>query len=110
MTTVAILDDKGRLVGKEEVAAKAAAGRAPDPGDLPLDGTYKWTGTAYLPLGAGFGKIPKPPVDFLYVLRALIAAAPDGLPHEVALWAGWYDEHQRTQAEERVVLQRKLGA
>lgn len=92
MTTVAILDNKGRLTGYRQ-KRKAAVNDVvvPDSCDLPTDGSYFWDGAAFFPLGHGAGKVQgQPPVSDARVLHMIVRAMPD-LPAEAHAWADWFE-------------------
>lgn len=102
---IAVLDDNGVLTGAQEVDAGEAG---IDPGDLPIDGTYKWMvneklpdGGQFVPLGHGFGKIMvAPPYSTEYVLAIMIEANGDNAPAEAQRWLGWYNDNLRRREEE----------
>jgi len=77
-----------------------------DPGDLPLDGTYKWDEKrrAFVPLGHGFERVSeRPPVSDAYVLYLTARALGDKAPQEVRDWCRWYERSLKQRDEERAV-------
>jgi hypothetical protein len=98
---VAVLDPRGRLTGTREVD-KPKRGDI-DAGDLPADGSYKWIGTTFVPVGFGFGK-PKPPgVDRDRAVFLLIRALTEGrpIPQECRDWCNWWERHHERKGEGR---------
>lgn len=114
METIAVLDEKNRLVGYKEVE-KAAEEEVvfPNGGDLPIDGTYEWGGKSFAPLGHNYGK-PNPlpnGVDMhraIYLaLKALMNGQP--IPNEVSLWIEWYENNLKQRNEELELVKKKRG-
>lgn len=107
--TVAVLDGENKLIGYETV--ENAEGRivVPDGCDLPADGTYKWDPAkrSFIPLGFGFGRPGKPPVDEHYALFQVIRALGKEVGPEARAWADWYDQNLRQKTEERMVVLRR---
>lgn len=90
---VAVLDKNGRLTG---VAMKASLAKGDiEAGDLPADGTYRWIGKSFVPLGHGHGKPRRPGVDRDYALYLLMRALINGtpIPQECADWCAWYENN-----------------
>lgn len=103
MRRVSVLDENGHLVGDKLVkeGAKVPKGATDvDPGDLPLDGTYKWTGETFMPLGHGFRKPTRAPIPDSYALYLVIRALDTRVAKEARVWADWYEENLRQRAEE----------
>ncbi len=111
---IAVFDEKKRLFGTKR---KARPGKddvilpdncdlqddviLPDNCDLPTDGSYKWDGTCFVPLGHGFGPVvAKPPFSESSVLYLLVVALGDGAPHPAREWADWYAENLKVREEE----------
>lgn len=92
MPRVAVLDDKGLLIGSKQ-KSKLAKGEV-ECGDLPCDGSYRLKDSAFLPAGRGHGKPRNPPVSPYQALALLIRSVENGtpVPHECIDWADWYDE------------------
>ncbi len=107
MTTIAILDEKSRLIGlrwlEDEVVdseGEVISEREPVPRgavivvsecDLPTDGTYKWMpeDEYFMPVGHGLGKPGPAPISTETVVL-LLAANMDNPPQEVLDWMEWY--------------------
>lgn len=95
---IAVLDQKGVLIGSRELGddAKLAAKDIPI-GDLPTDGTYRWNRTHFIPVGFGFGhgKPSAPGVNrdraIYMMMKALLAGKP--LPQECQQWVDWYERN-----------------
>ena len=101
-TLVAVLDSKSRLIGTKW---KTRPGKddflLPRGCDLPLDGSYKLIGKAFVPLGHGFEKPSPPPYGVEAVLFAMIRAlAPDAVPHEAREWADWFEGNLKVREDE----------
>ena len=102
MYMVAVLDDQRRLIGtnKKKTLVKGDV-NLPLNCDLPLDGTYKWSGESFTPLGHGFGPVvAKPPYSESAVLFRLVEAMGEKAPHECKKWAGWYAENLKVREDE----------
>lgn len=98
---VAVLQKNGLLTG---VVMKAALGpNDVDAGDLRADGTYRWTGSTFVPLGHGHGKPKRPDVGrdrAVYLLmRALLEDKP--IPQECADWCAWYENSGLAERDAR---------
>lgn len=100
--TVAILDEKKRLVGyKRKVKIGPLDVVVPDNCDLPTNGIYKWDGNRFVPLGHGFPPVvARPPATMDEVMLEII----DGLgkktgPKAIA-WAEWYRQNLLQREEE----------
>lgn len=115
MTTIAVLDDRLRLVGYKKLTngKKVQAGDVvvPDDCDLPPDGTYKWIKPeglegSFVPLGHGFGKPMRPPVSDVHVLY-LLAKNMENPPAEVTDWTTWYETNLQSAQEERAEARAK---
>jgi len=102
MHNTAVLDNQGRLTGFK-AKKKLGPGDVEVPAncDLPTDGTYRWTGTEFMPLGRGYGQVrERPPVSEARVLYMLVRAGAN-LPAECGLWADWYEAHMLRRERER---------
>ncbi len=99
---IAVLDANKRLTGtKMAMKPGQDAVLLPDGCDLPMDGSYKWDGTCFVPLGHGFGPVvARPPVSETTVLYHLIDALGDKAPHPAREWADWYVENLKVRDEE----------
>lgn len=111
---VAILDAEAALIGIEEVSDAEARDRVVVPPniDLPLDGTYKWVGDHFVPLGYEFGK-PTPPqispdhASYLF-MRAQLDGTP--IPAEVHIYADWYRDTILPRVEEKRIGDKRRSA
>ncbi|MCE8042426.1 hypothetical protein HOP60_09700 [Halomonas daqingensis] len=92
MPRVAVLDDKGLLIGSKQ-KSKLAKGDV-ECGDLPCDGSHRLIDGAFWPVGRGRGKPRNPPVSPYQALAQLIRSVENGapVPQECTAWADWYDE------------------
>lgn len=99
---VAILDKSGRLVGEKMVVGRLLTGEI-EAGDLPIDGSYKWTGTEFIPLGHGHGKPSNPPVTMAHAVYLMMRAMVNGqpIPQECADWCAWYERSGLAEKEGR---------
>lgn len=111
MKRVPILDARSRLIGADMVPV-TVENDMPDPGDLPLTGTYVWDGVqkVYRPAGLGMGKVvnPVPPYSTEYVMVRLIEYlidrdGPDALPGPALEWREWFNSDLRLREDERHV-------
>lgn len=113
MKVFAVLNKHKHLVGKIEVDDEAVPvdGQvAIDPGDLALNGSYKWDPElkAFLPLGWGLGfAATRGPTPETMVLYYVVRAVWDAVPQEVRDWATWYEQHRRERDERAVFSQRR---
>ncbi len=107
MTTIAILDEKSRLIGlrlldmgkvdtegeviSEGETAPEGAVIVVDECDLPVDGTYKWMpeDKCFMPVGHGLGKPGPSPISTEEVIL-LLATYMDNPPQEILDWMEWY--------------------
>lgn len=110
MIRVAVLDDNNRLIGADHVAEGAKD--HVEIGDLPTDGSYKWSDSekCFIPLGHGFGKPSTPPCPIDHIVRLLITELVDSgkhPPEPIVRWAEWYDENLLRRNEEKLMLPRK---
>ncbi len=106
---IAVLDANKRLVGTTK---KARPGKddvvLPDNCDLAVDGSYKWDGKRFVPLGHGFGPVvARPPISETAVLYLLIDALGDDAPHMARGWADWYAKNLKVREEEQAIRTRK---
>ena len=104
-TLVAVLDGKSRLIGtKWKVRPAKGDFLLPNGCDLPMDGSYKLIGKAFVPLGHGFEKPSPPPYGTDTVLFVMIRAAldltPDAVPHEAREWADWFEGNLKVREDE----------
>lgn len=91
---VAKLDGDKRLVGYREVKRLTQDHvEVPDGCDLPTDGTYRWDGKSFVPLGHGYGKPPRPPVASDYAMFLMMKAWLNDStpPAECVAWVEWYE-------------------
>lgn len=98
---IGVLDDTGRLIGDAVVSLDTEGPL--DPGDLPMDRTYKWDAVAghYMPVGYGFPKPKGQPLwSMEYVLARLIETHPEP-PAEALEWKKWFDENLRQREVEK---------
>lgn len=99
--TVAVLDAQARLVGyRRTVTPEPGEVIVPETCDLPPDGTYKWDGAAFVPLGFGFGKPARPPVPQDYAVFLMMKSMLADLPDECRQWCDWYETNMRRRTEE----------
>lgn len=91
MPTVAVLDDKGLLIGSKQKSKLAKADV--ECGDLPCNGSYRLAEGAFIPVGHGHGKPTAPSVSPYQALALLIRAVEAGqpVPQECSDWADWHD-------------------
>ncbi|MEM9681623.1 MAG: hypothetical protein AAF942_00020 [Pseudomonadota bacterium] len=105
---IGVLDDQQRLIEyrtvDDDYKPNPREVPLPDGCDLPADGTYKWSGQQFIPLGHGFGKPSKPPVPDIYAIYLTMKAVRDGgpVPEEALLWMDWYEQTLKQQHEESV--------
>jgi hypothetical protein len=103
LKTIGVLDKNGALIGRKQVKDAAAVGMPVDPGDLPIDSTYKWIaeGEHYVPIGHGFGKRKtKQPFENELVIADMIVAMGDSAPDTAKEWLAWYNTECRVRDEE----------
>ncbi len=102
---VAVLDKNKRLVGtKHKVRPGKDDVLLPNGCDLPFDGSYKWTGDCFTPLGHGFGPVvAKSPISESAVLYQLTVALGDDAPPPARGWAAWYAENLKVREEEQAM-------
>ncbi|MEG3078465.1 hypothetical protein R3F64_01175 [Halomonas sp. 5021] len=93
MPRIAVLDEKGLLIGSKQ-KAKPAKGDV-ECGDLPCDGSYRLMEGAFIPVGHGLGKPGRPPVSPYHALCLMIRAVEKGspLPDECLAWADWFEKY-----------------
>ena len=95
MTTIAVLDEKSRLICLRKLKKNAKVPKdavtVVDECDLPTDGTYKWMpgDECFMPVGHGLGKPGPAPISTETVVL-LLAANMDNPPQEVLDWIRWY--------------------
>ena len=90
---VAVLDEKGLMIGAYDAAPGDDATDLINAGDLPADGSYRWDGQTFIPMGHGHGKPTRRTVGsdkavYLF-MRAMIDGTP--IPQECADWCTWYE-------------------
>lgn len=109
MATIALLDPEGRLVGLDYKPDPEPNDLVVDDGiDLPLDGTYKWDGHTFVPLGHGFGPISyRPPISETRALYLIIQTLGDTAPTDLLRWAVWYEAVLKKRDEETAVARQK---
>lgn len=106
MRTVAILDEKRRLVGLRKLKAKEKPRDdevlVDDRCDLPTDGTYKHDEDreAFMPLGRGFPRVRRAPVSDSRVLYLMAKQLGKDMPQEVRDWVSWYEDNLNRRDEE----------
>lgn len=108
LVRVALFDMNMRLIGSKEVTkGSVEALSGVDPGDLPLNGTYKFNEArgAFIPLGHGFGKVKtNQPNSTEYILAMVIdhlaTLAPPDLSPEITEWRAWYAKNMQKRDEE----------
>lgn len=113
---VAKLDQQGALIGVETVTREEAISQnriiVNKNIDLPMDGTYKWVPgvKAFYPLGFGFAKPTRPPVDrdhAFYSLIRMLQSQGIGVGEEAQLWADWFQANDLRRTEEMQVKTRR---
>ncbi len=116
MKRISVISEDGHLVGSKEVEDDAVLSPTEadiDPGDLPLDGTYKWDGNAFIPLGHGIPlKVKRPPIPDTYAMYLAIKKVHSefGLGQQVVDWLDWYEANLKLRDEERVLGDRRRAA
>jgi hypothetical protein len=113
---VAVLDSQDALIGTESMTRSQAQEQGkivlPPSFDLPTNGTYKWVKgiKAFYPLGFGFAKPTRPPVDrdhAFYALIRMLQAQGIGVGEEAQLWADWFKDNDLRRNEEMQVKTRR---
>lgn len=93
MSRVATLDANGVLIGVRNISKPKNTDV--ECGDLPADGSYRWDGKTFIPLGFGQGKPKRPTVSrdraIYLTFKALIAGNP--IPEECRTWCDWFERH-----------------
>lgn len=109
---IAKLDPQGHLVGTRRAVPTEGDLVLPESCDLPADGSYRWDGATFHPLGHGHPTaVPRPPCSEARVLWMLVTAFGDKLPKEARDWAAWYGENLKTrEAEVARAVRRRLGS
>ncbi len=89
---VAVLDRKMYLVGYKRMTRPGPLDVVvPDNCDLPTNGTYKWSGKMFIPLGHGFAPIvSRPPATMDEVMLETIEAMGTKAGPKARAWADWY--------------------
>lgn len=114
MRRVAKLNAQGHLIADmvvEDDAPLAEDLVDMDPGDLPLDGTYKWDARrrTFVPLGHGFERVAeRAPVNEAYVLYHMARALRKDMPQDVRDWVAWYERNLKQRDDERALRARRL--
>lgn len=108
------LNDQGHLVGTYEWDGSSPVPLnvlTVDPGDLPLNGTYKWDAErrGFIPLGFGLPRATRPPISDARVLYLTAKALGDGAPSEVRQWCEWYENNMQRREEESIVRRQRRG-
>lgn len=101
----AVLDKEDRLVGYEITESPDGKFVVPMEADLPTDGTYKKVGKTFLPLGFGFTKPSRPPMDDSAVMAGvliLLKGQGVSIPEDLAMWLEWYNTNLKQRNEELV--------
>ncbi len=102
---IAVFDANKRLTGTKMVAKPLQFDvPLPDGCDLPMDGSYKWDGTCFVPLGHGFGPVvARSPISETAVLYLLVDALGDDALPPAREWADWYAENLKVREEEQAL-------
>ncbi len=89
---IAVLDARQYLVGyKRKVKPGPLDVIVPDDCDLPTNGTYKWDGKRFMPLGHGFPPVvTRPPATTDEVILEIIAGMGNKAGPKARAWADWY--------------------
>jgi hypothetical protein len=105
--TVAVFDASNVLIGSAVVPSDQDG---IDFGDLPTNGTYKYDGQRFIPLGHGFDK-PKTgaPHSVEYVVTRIVEAMGDNAPAEAIAFAKWFDQYHRQREEELATVRLRTG-
>lgn len=94
MKRIAILDDRGVLIGSRE--RDGLSDGDVEIGDLPANGTYRLERGQFLPVGHGYGKPASPPVSksrALYLMiRELENQEGANVPQECKDYATWFEK------------------
>jgi hypothetical protein len=100
--TIAVLDQKRRLVGyKRQVKVGPLDVVVPDNCDLPANGTYKWDGKRFVPLGHGFAPVvTRPPATIDEVMLEIIEGQGRKAGPKATAWADWYRVNLLKREEE----------
>ena len=106
---IGVFDATARLVGSQ-VVDKDAPGL--DFGDLPTDGSYRWDGRQFIPIGFGLeGRVAKPPCSTDLVLAELIRKLGMDASPILRDWLAWYEangaERDSNRAELRRLIQKR---
>lgn len=108
MTTkmIGVFDATARLVGSQEVPADAPGVEF---GDLPTDGSYKWDGTRFIPIGFGLeGRIARPPCTTELIIAELIRKLGKEASPILRDWLLWYDANAADKDASRFELRRLI--
>ncbi len=99
---IAVLDAKQYLVGyKRKIKPGPLDVVVPDGCDLPADGTYKYDGKRFVPLGHGFPPVvTRPPATMDEVVLEIIAALGNKSGPKARAWADWYRVNLLRREEE----------
>ncbi len=99
---IAVLDAKSYLIGyKRSIKPGPLDVVVPDACDLPTNGTYKWDGKSFVPLGHGFAPIvSRPPATMDEVMLETIEAMGDKAGPKATAWADWYRVNLLKREEE----------
>lgn len=115
---IAVLDPDGHLVNARQVSETTMKLNDHevdvDPGDLPLDGTYKWDGEvkSFIPLGHNIPlKSKRPPVsqDYAFYLAMREMQKHFQLPQETCDYLDWFEANLQKRNQERVLAERRRG-
>ena len=99
---IAVLDARNYLTGyKRKKTPGPLDVVVPDNCDLPANGTYKWDGRKFVPLGHGFPPVvTRPPVTSDEVMLEIIEAMGLKARPKAEAWAEWYRTNLLKREEE----------
>lgn len=107
---IAVLSNEGRLIASVDVPIDQETDMI-DPGDLPLNGTYKWDKAerTFHKVGTGFGKVlrPNPPYSTEFILSILIDGIGAAAPGPAVEWNEWFKSDLRRREEEQLSIRGK---
>ncbi len=106
MITIAVLDKNNNLIGyttKESIEKGDV--EVPENCDLPVDGSYKWNGTTFLPPGFKFAKPLKPPIATGFAIYLMMEELiKEGFLKEsngCMVWFDWFKETMLERSNEK---------
>ncbi len=99
---IAVLDERDYLVGyKRKLKPGLLDVVVPDNCDLPANGTYKWDGKRFWPLGHGFPPVvTRPPATNDEVLLEIVEGLGKKAGEKALAWADWYRLNLKKREEE----------